>query len=222
MKEQHSALTRSTQAASQSATARGLLGESSVGQPKRILWIDGVGGYLLIDKEEVVIGQANSSSAADIRIVGDVSRQAAAIRRSAGDYLLQPLQPTMVNGVAIDRPLLLNDQDEIRLGERVRVKFAKPNPLSGTASLSMESLHRFKPHVDGVLLMSDSCIIGPNTGSHVMCPTWTSELLLFRHSNDWFFRSLEEVEVDGVPLKGQIPMVAGMRMRGEDFSLSIE
>ena len=44
----------------------------------RILWVDGVGGFLMVDKEEIVIGQATSSSKAEVAIVGDLSRQAAA------------------------------------------------------------------------------------------------------------------------------------------------
>jgi hypothetical protein len=222
MNEQHSALTRSTQAGAGTSSKHDLLRETVGGQPRRILWVDGVGGFWLLDKDEVIVGAANSGQAADIQVVGDLSRQAIAIRRSAGDYLVQPLQPTTINGVAVDRPQLLSDGDQIQIGERVRLSFRLPNPLSSSAVLKMQSLHRFKPHVDGILLLSDSCIIGPNTASHVVCPTWEKELLLFRHGDEWFFRSLAEVEVDGVSTTGQIPMVPGMRMRGEDFSLSIE
>ncbi len=222
MKEQHSALTQSTQAADHIMTKHDLLAESQSGYARRIMWIDGVGGFWLLDKDEVIVGQADSRGSSDIHVVGDISRQAGAIRRSAGDYLLQPLQLATVNGLSVDRPVLLNDGDQIRFGERVCLNFRKPNPLSGTACLSMASLHRFKPHVDGVLLLSDSCIIGPNPSSHVVCPTWSSELLLFRHGDKWFFRTLQEVEVDGKATEGQIPVVAGMRMQGDDFSLSVE
>lgn len=217
MKDRQSALTRSTQAANQLAS------DSVVEAPSYpTLWIDGVGGFTLIDREEVLIGQAIASSTADIRIVGDLSRQAAAIRRSEGDYLLQPLQPTKQNGRSVDRAQLLQDGDEVQLGERVKFQFRKPNPLSATARIDLVSLHRFKPNVNGILMLSDSCILGPQPGSHVECPTWASELLLFRHGEDWHFRTLAKVEVNGKTVQGQILLQPGMRMDGDDFSLSVE
>lgn len=227
MKEQHPALSQSTQAhAPQQADTktRNLLADTSAGSSRRILWIDGVGGYLLIDRDEVMIGQAISSSPIDIGIVGDLGRQSCALLRSDGEYLLQPLQQTIVklDGCTLDRPQLLKHDAIVQIGNRVKMKFTKPHALSATARLDLASLNRFKPHVDAVLLLADSCILGPSPASHVVCPNWKSELLLFRHAGQWHFRSLQEVDVNGETAQGQIPMVAGMRMRGEDFSLSVE
>ena len=216
-------LTQSTQAVTRETRTQDLLAETSAGQKRRIMWIDGVGGFMLVEKDEVMIGQAASGNVSvDIGIVGDLSRQAAAIKRVDGDYLLQPLQPTWLNDYPVDRAQLLADDSLIQLGQRVKLRFSRSSPLSATARLDLESLHRFKPNVDGILLLSDSCILGPNVGSHVLCPSWSNELLLFRHGSGWFFRSMVEVNVDGEPMQGQIPLVAGMRMDGEDFSLSIE
>ena len=222
MKQPHTALTRSTQALNRHTRTADLLADSSAGIRRRIMWIDGIGGFLLVDRDEILIGQAISGTAVDVSIVGDLSRQAAALRRSAGDYLLQPLQPTLLNNKPVDRAQVLHDGDLFQIGNRVKLKFNKPSPLSATARLELVSLNRFKPSVDGVLLLDDSCILGPNPGSHVLCAGWKSELLLFRHAGGWFFRSLEEVDVEGEPQVGQIPLVSGMRLRGEDFSLSIE
>ena len=222
MKRQHTALTRSTQAVSPRDTDKdeGLGAKPS--SKHRILWVDGVGGFLMVDKEEIVIGQATSSSKAEVAIVGDLSRQAAAIRRTESDYLLQPLQPTQVDGVSIDRPLLLSQPAVIQLGQRVQLEFTKPSPLSATGCLRLASMNRFKPNVDGILLLADSCIIGPNPGSHVSCPNWSKELLLFRNGEQWYFRTLDEVLVNGSPDKGQILVEPGLRIQGEDFSLSVE
>lgn len=222
MKEQHTALTRSTQAVARDTSRQDLLAESSAGTQRRVMWIDGVGGFLLVDRDEVLIGQAIPGTSVDVGIVGDLSRQAAALRRSEGDYLLQPLQAMLLDGRPVERPQLLHHDAVLQLGQRVKMKFTQPSPLSATAKLEMLSVNRFKPNVDGVLLLSDACILGPKSGSHVVCPHWSHELLLCRHGESWFFRSLVEVNVDGKPMKGQIPMVRGMRMDGEDFSLSIE
>ena len=223
----YSAVTRSTQAA-------GLLAQAALGgntkemlsdnasTPRRVLWIDGIGGFLCCDHDEILLGQAVTGSPADIGIVGDLSRQAAAIRRSGSDYLLQPLQQMWLNDTPVDRAQLLRDGAVLQLGRRVRVVFSKPNPLSATARLDLLSLNKWKPSVDGVLLLADSCVIGPNPGSHVKCPAWKNELLMFRHGQGWCFRTLAEVDVNGQKTQGQIPITAGMRIRGEDFSLSVE
>lgn len=188
----------------------------------RILWIDGIGGFLLWDKPELVIGQALSESIANVGIAGDLSRQAAAVRRLGSDYLLQPLQATRLNGVVIDRPQLLREGSLVELGKSVKVRFQKANILSGTARLEMASIHHWKPKVDAVILLSDCCIIGPRAGSHIHCPLWRNELLLVQKAGHWQMRIAEEVEVNGQRVHGQFPMAAGMHVRGEDFSLSIE
>ncbi|MFK7737057.1 MAG: FHA domain-containing protein [Pirellulaceae bacterium] len=231
MKEQqgsmHSAMQKGTEIMGKpklpaGSSSKDLLAQSHYGKQQRVLWIDGVGGYLLLEQEEVSIGQAVAGSDSDVRIVGDLSRQAAAIRRAGEDYLLQPLQPTQVNGVLVERPQLLSNQDVVTFGERVQMRFSLPNPLSATARLEMASVHRFKPSVDGVLLLSDSCVIGPSNGSHVSCPSWKDELLMFRHGEDWYFRTLAVVEVNGKEQRGQIRVEPGMRVQGADFSLSLE
>lgn len=217
----NSALTRSTQFVD-AGTPRGAFSDTVPNRPRRILWIDGVGGFLCSDRDEIVLGQATGSNEADLAIVGDLSRQAAAIRRSGGDYLLQPLQVMTLDDQPVERAQILRDGQVMQLGKRVRVRFTKPNPLSATARLDLVSLNRWKPSVDGVLLLADSCVIGPNAGSHVLCPAWKQELLLFRLGDGWCFRTLSEIEVNGQATRGQIPLVAGMRLRGDDFSLSVE
>ena len=221
MKQQRTALTRSTQAVSRETRMQDLLVDGSP-KEQRALWIDGVGGFALVEEDEVIIGQAVPSATVDITIVGDLSRQAASLRRSGGDYVIQPLQSMSIDGTPVDRPQLLQDGNEILIGSRVKLRFVKPNALSATARLDMVSLNRFKPHVDGILLLADSCVLGPNAGSHVLCPSWNNELLLFKHSSGLHFRTLEEVNVDGKPTQGQIPVTAGMRIDGSDFSLSVE
>lgn len=193
---------------------------------RRILWVDGVGGYLLVDRDEVTVGQAIAGSAADIGIVGDIRRQAGAIRRSGSDYLLQPLQATQLNGHAIERAQLLSHNDVIQFGERVRLRFTQPHSLSATARLDMIGLGKFQPHVDGVLLLADSCLIGSQTNCHVYCPQWDTDastaLTLVRRSQDWFFNAREELLVNGTPQKGLIAAQPGLRLCGANFSLSIE
>ncbi len=189
---------------------------------QHVIWIDGVGGFLLCWRNDVVVGQAAFEPTADLLVVGDLSRQALSIRRSGGDYLLQPLQEIQVDGESVSRPQLLRDAQTISVGARVRLRFSKPSPLSSTARIDLASHHRWKPAVDGVLLVADSCIFGPRLPSHVHCPHWMTEVLLYKHAGNWSFRSASEMSVNGRLTKGPVPLAPGIRICGEDFSFSIE
>ena len=230
MQPKQNALMLSTHAMHGQATD-GQKNANTVGQAKHaIMWIDGIGGYLLWDKPELVIGQAFSDGHADVGITGDLSRRAAVIRRMGSDYLLQPLQATRLNGQAIDRPQLLRDGTLIELGNSVKLKFRKPNALSGTARLEMVSIHRWKPNVDAILLLADCCMVGPRAGSHVPCSDWRNEVLLVQKTggtapapyNNWQLRIAEEVQVNGQKMRGQFAIGPETHIRGEDFSLSFE
>lgn len=187
-----------------------------------ILWIDGVGGYLLIDREQATLGQAVAHNAVDIGIVGDIRRQAGSLRRTGEDYLLHPLQATQLNQQAIDRPQLLRHQDVIQFGPRVRLQFTKPNSLSATARLDLLSVGRFQPRVDAVLLLADTCLIGAAAGCHIACPQWNHQLTLVRHQAGWFFRSPVALQVAGELQSSPIAATPGLRLCGDDFSLSLE
>lgn len=198
--------------------------EQSPGSRTRnlILWIDGVGGFLMLDRDELLIGQAVSGGHQDIGLVGDLSRQAAVLKRVQADYLVQPLQETCVDGKAITGAHLLTSGATLSWGPRVRLKFTKPHPLSCSARLDLASHHRFQPRVDGVILLADSCILGPSPSCHVQCSNWKQDLLLFRSASQWYLRAIEEVEVNGISQSGQVPLVSGVRVRGSDFSFSLE
>jgi hypothetical protein len=194
--------------------------QKSSNMSPRILWIDGVGGYLLLDRDDLLLGQAGS--VVDIGIVGDISRQAALIHRRQSDYFLEPMQETLVNGSLISEVQLLHSPVEFQIGNRVKLRFIKPHPLSSTARLELASMHRFMPRVDGVLLLADSCILGPSDTCHVRCAEWSRDLLMFRQGDQWFFRPSEAVMLNGQTERDQFPLVPGMRLNGNDFSLSVE
>ena len=122
--------------------------------------------------------------------MGDVRGRAGAIRRSGGDYLLQPLQATLLNGASYRARSIAKPQRIDQFGERVRLLFTQPHPLSATARLDLLGLGKFQPHVDAVLLMADSCLIGPQTNCHVALPQWShankAPLTLVRRSQDLF------------------------------------
>jgi hypothetical protein len=76
--------------------------------------------------------------------------------------------------------------------------------------------------VDGILLMSESCVVGPQSHSHIRCPKWSDDLVLFRRGDDLQFRSRVPVEVEGHPGATNGTISANSRLTREDFTMVFE
>ncbi len=191
--------------------------------PQRaLLWIDAVGGFLVCLDDSISIGQPSPGESITLPILADLSRRHAVIRRDAGAYVLEPLQRTLVDGREINAPTVLADNQLVQLGDNVRIRFNKPHALSATAKLTLESHHKTQPSVDAVLLMADSCVLGPNRHCHVRCRGWQRDVVVYRQNNQLFCRADEPLSVDGVQAAGRSEIQSGARVEGEDFSFAWE
>jgi hypothetical protein len=186
-----------------------------------LLWVDGVGGYLVCSRDEVTIGQPVAESPVDIPIFGDLSRRHAKIRRDGESYLIEPRRAVRLNGRTIERATALTDGAVLELGN-VRLRFQQPHPLSATARLELVSRHRTQPSADAVLLLAESCVLGPSAQSHVACGDWSRELILYRQSDDLFCRCPGPFQLDGQPAVDCGKLAVKSQVSGEDFSFSIE
>ncbi len=187
-----------------------------------LLWVDGVGGYLVCRGETITLGQPVPGSYVDVPVLGDISRLHATIRRDGESYLINPMRRTQVGGQTIDRTTLLSDRSDIELGDGVRLRMRLPNPLSRTARLDFISRHRTQPTTDGVLLMAESCILGPASTAHIVCRDWSQQVVLFSQGETLFCRAAGKFQVDGVEVEGTAPITLGSQIEGEDFSFSLE
>lgn len=195
---------------------------SAVRNSRFVLWIDAVGGYLVCTGDCVVIGQAAPGNPVDVAVQGDVSRRHAIVSRQGEGYVLEPVQPVRVGGQTLTRPTHLVDGDVLELGGSVRIRFRQPHVLSGSARLEFVSGHRTLPLVDGVVLMAESCVLGPGATNHVVCRQWHGDLVLFRRDDQLHCRSPKSLEINGRRGSGLIPLNGNTRVVGEDFSLSVE
>lgn len=193
--------------------------------PRCLLWVDGVGGYLLHWAAEIVIGQAHQRNRVDVPIVANIPRRQLRIVRQAESYLIEPLssqQTVLINGSPLRAKSLLVDRDLLELGSGVQLRFEIPHPLSSTARLQILSSHRTQPRTDGVLLVSASCVLGPQPHSHVVCRDWTSDLVLYRQRKQIWMRAAERLLVDGQEQAERVPLQAPTHVAGRSFSLSLE
>ena len=193
----------STHAARRAARKADTVTERKPG--KRIVaWIDAVGGFLVCLGDEIVLGQPAADGSVDVPILADLSRRHAIIRREGEAYVLTPLQRTTGRRPAGDRSRRAPRQVAwSSWATRVELRFRKPHALSNTAVLEILSHHKTEPAVDGIVLMRESCILGPQSHSHVRCRDWTSDLVLFRRGDELMCRTHAPVEVDGQTCVGQ-------------------
>jgi hypothetical protein len=189
---------------------------------KFMLWIDAVGGYWVCLGDVVTVGQPTGADCADVPIMGDISSRHARIRRDGEGYLIESIRGTRVDGRAVAGAAPLEHGCTIELAERVRLAFRRPHALSATARLDFASAHRTQPTADAVLLMADSCVLGPGADCHVVCRNWTREVMLYRHGPALYCRAPGPLEIDGRLCQGHGQVTLASRVTGDGFSFSLE
>jgi hypothetical protein len=192
-----------------------------------LLWVDGVGGYLVCREDEIVIGQASPESAQgpnrlDVAIRGDLSRRHAIIHRRGESYTIEPIGYVQLNGRRIRDCTLLSDRAELVLGENVRLRFRQPHPLSATARLEFLSRHRTQPYSDAVLLMAESCVLGPAERNHVVCRDWRHDLVLYQQGDGLCCRTGQQVQIDGRLCDGRASVNWNSQIVGDNFAITME
>lgn len=185
-----------------------------------LLWIDAVGGYWVTMSNEIVIGQPTAD--VDVPILGDISKRHARICRDGEGYLIEALRPVCVNGQAVRGRTTLSDRAIIRLGDRVELRFRRPHALSATARLEFVTGHRTQPSSDAVLLMAETCVLGPSGHSHVVCHNWPNEVVLFERNGELYCRTPGTVEIDGNTTRRRGLITRSSRVQGDHFSFSLE
>jgi hypothetical protein len=186
-----------------------------------LLWIDGVGGYLVCLGNRVTLGQATPEACVDVPLFADVSRLHAALSRDAEGYLLEALRPALVNGRPTDK-VLLHAGDRVTLGTACQLQFTQPVPVSASARLDVVSGHRLRLAVDGVLLMADTLVLGPGTQAHVPIPDLREPVILYRHKDGLGVRHGGAFAINGRPCNERGVLEPGAAVAGEDFSLALE
>jgi hypothetical protein len=197
--------------------------ETFAGGAKYVLWVDRVGSFLVCSGERISLGgPALDKAAADITLLANLSRRHATIVRSREGYLLQAHCPAMVTGRPVHEQTNLNDGYEIQLGDSVRLCFRLPTVLSASARLEFVSSHRPARRIDGVVLMDDTCLLGPGRENHIGCPNWPDSILLMRRDDKLWCKSRMEIFIDGrhAPAGGEI--APGSIVTGPDLRFMIE
>jgi len=193
------------------------------GLPTRfMLWIDGVGGYLVCMGGRLTFGQAILDAHVDVPLVADVSRLHASLMRDTEGYVLEAVRPIQVNGQNVTRALLQSG-DRVTLGASCQFQFRLPVPISTTARLDLVSGHRLPLAVDVILLMADTLVLGDDAQVHISVPDLKQPLVLFRQKDTLGIRHGGKLCINGH--KGGERLLLGdphATVSGENISFAIE
>lgn len=203
---------------------------SATQQAMSAIWIDGVGCFWLSQSDRVTIGGPGTPSAnlddpresADLAILSDLQRHHATIVRTGEGYLLEAHGPARIAGREAVGRVPLVDGALIELGRSVRLRFRQPSALSLSARLEFVSDHRPTQSVDAVVLLADTCLLGPSDEQHVVCPDWSGQIVLVRQGNELWCRSRQALTVNGHRLGSGRRLQSGDVVMGEDSRFRIE
>ena len=155
------------------------------------LWVDGSGGYLLLTGNRWTLGGVSDHSVADVRVRADWPRLAGKVEREGGDYFWCDMYTK--GCIPKDRSLVTHGQ-VLPIAGSASVKLSQPSPLTATAVLDLSPPHRFDEHVDRVILVADTLLIGPSAECHIRCdqtkaaeigPGAPERLIMTRRGDRW-------------------------------------
>jgi hypothetical protein len=189
--------------------------------PRYLLWIDGIGGFLLCLGQRLVLGQAGPEGRADIPLVADVARLHATLTRDAEGTMIEALRDLRVNGRPVTRALL-RPNDRLTLGATCQLQFRQPVPVSPTIRLDVTSGHRLPLALNGVLLMSETLLLGPGPQAHIVVPHLQKPVILFRNKDGLGLRHAGSLMVDGQPHTERSVLRPNAVVAGDEVSFALE
>jgi len=187
-----------------------------------LLWIDGVGTYLILAGDRVSIGRRGSTARADIALSADLAGYHAEFLRVEDDYFVVPAQGTVEVGGRQTARKLLAHGDTIGLGAGCRLRFLLPTALSPTAVLALERGQRIEGDVRRIVLLKEHLLLGRGDNCHVQTPSKSGRVVLSAGERGLLCRAEEEILLDGRPVGLEAPIPLGARAEiGElTFTLS--
>ncbi|TWU58729.1 hypothetical protein Poly51_15090 [Rubripirellula tenax] len=158
------------------------------------LWIDGCGGFLLLIGDQLSLGRADavqptlaksdaSGRQVDVGVFADWPRHAGTICRRAGDYFWT--ETSRATDAPESSAVLVSSGQTLGVDGTAKVQLQANSPLSSTAVLSIAPPHRFDEHVDGVVLVDQTIVIGNGRECHLRHREATDVAVMVFRSGQW-------------------------------------
>jgi hypothetical protein len=185
-----------------------------------VLHVDGVGGFLVIEKGLVSIGPASASGMFDVALVAGADVPPITLSRTDGDYFLQSRRAVLVNEKATTGKLL-SSGDKIALGPRCRFTFRRPSAASGTAVLELTGARLARGDVRQIILLDREILIGPGAGAHVRCDSLAQAAVLQSSGVKLLLRTDQAVQIDGIAAPRPAEVLSGAHVRMGPVSFAV-
>ena len=150
--------------------------------PRWRLWVDGCGGFLLLSGDHWSVGGLSHETTADVCVRADWPRIAGKIERDGDDYFWDSIRS------AATRELITKGQSLPIPGSAV-VTLDQPSPLCESAVLRLNPPHRFDQHVDGVILVNNTFLVGPTPDCHIRCRESSDRAVVTRRDGKWLAKA---------------------------------
>jgi hypothetical protein len=186
-----------------------------------LLWIDGVGTYLVLTADRASLGRGGSSARPDVGLAADLAGYHAEILRADHDYFIVAGQGAVAVGGQPTERKLLADGDSLELAPRCRLSFRLPSPLSTSAVLALGNGQRLENDVREVILMDEHFLVGRGEKCHVATRGGSEPLVLSRRGRDLICRAKEEVLVAGTPAGCEAAVPLGALVQVGDLTFTV-
>lgn len=188
-----------------------------------LLWVDGVGTWLVLTGQDFVIGAAGPGrDDQDVSLMAGISRKHLTVLRSGESWLIDAVGRTSVDGRPVNGMTSLRDGSRLELHPGVQLQFQQPNPLSGTAVLGFLSGHRPPQRVDGIVLVEQLCLLGPSDDHHIRCPFASTWAALFPRGDTLWCKSRKGVSIDEGKKEPMQPLRDGAIVETADIRFRVE
>ena len=165
-------------------------------EPAVVLWVDGGGAFLICLKPELRIGRTGTGG--DLTFMAPIGSPHATLFHTGESHVIVPRQSLQIAGRRTTDPTLLRDGQTFDLAPDVRIRFATPSPLSRTAVLSFPGKVPPTPTLDAAILMTQTCLIGPNPRHHIVIPGIAEQAVLIWNGKDLTCRFAVELGQNGI------------------------
>lgn len=186
-----------------------------------LLWVDGVGTYLILTSDRTTIGRTGSSARPHLSLAANIQGHHAEILRVEDDYFAVAAQGELRVGGKETRRHLLASGDELDLGHHCRLTFQLPTALSNTAVLTLRKGLRVERDVRDVILLDRELLVGSRSDCHVRAPVKGEPIVISIRKGGLHCRANQEILVDGRESGEEASIPSGAHVRIGELSFTI-
>ena len=84
---------------------------------------------------------------------------------------------------------MISDGHPLPIEGTATITLVRPTPLSDSAVLAVSPPYRFDQHVDGVVLVNDTLLVGPTTDCHIRCRESADRAVITLRQDRWLAKA---------------------------------